>query len=249
MARYLWRLIWNQNLKMKKNDFPIRINNYSNGPACRFTRRSSENKGGRAGLTLLETLLASVLIAVVGLAVYHAYWQGTNVWRRVQGHGQQKERVIIFLERFSQELRNTFVFQGIPFEGKKNKLSFAALTKEWNVPTDGSEADYIYKPGLISYEFDLEKKILEGGQFTYSQLAGSLTRTFGSPDSSSLRPELENILEVDFTYYPGDPIGEGLESWDALGQLPAAVRIRIKWPGVNNEVESVEKIITLSPIF
>ncbi|MCK5578418.1 MAG: hypothetical protein KAI63_02720 [Planctomycetes bacterium] len=223
---------------MKKNDFPIRINNYSNGPACRFTRRSSENKGGRAGLTLLETLLASVLIAVVGLAVYHAYWQGTNVWRRVQGHGQQKERVIIFLERFSQELRNTFVFQGIPFEGKKKKMSFAGLIKEW----DESTNDYIYKPGRSNYEFDSGKKVLKGGQFTYSQLSDV-------PDSSSLRPELENILEVDFTYYPGDPIGEGLESWDALGQLPAAVRIRIKWPGVNNEVESVEKIITLSPIF
>ncbi|MEK7447908.1 MAG: hypothetical protein AAB019_00325 [Planctomycetota bacterium] len=189
----------------------------------------------KKGITLLETLLAVSLIAVVGLAIFQVYAQGTQVWRRVQTTGQQKERVLIFLERFSKELKNTFRSDGIPFSGTAQSISLAGLVPELVV--QGEEQDYIFKPGRLQYEFDPVQKVLKRAQITYPNL--------DKPTDSFFRPELENIEEFSFSYY--GPAGSGFEPelLKAANELPAAVGVKIKWLKSENEVESVEKIINL----
>ncbi|MFA5362985.1 MAG: type II secretion system protein GspJ [Candidatus Omnitrophota bacterium] len=86
-------------------------------------------KGQRSltGFTLVELIISGALVFVAAVTVYSVFNSGIMVWKKANEIGSYSRRLRLFSEKFSGELRNTFKFSTIPFEGTEESISFAAL--------------------------------------------------------------------------------------------------------------------------
>ncbi|MBI4436826.1 MAG: prepilin-type N-terminal cleavage/methylation domain-containing protein [Candidatus Omnitrophica bacterium] len=97
----------------------------------------------RIGFTLLELLIALSLFSVIMVVVSSVFSTGILAWRRAEGESEQYQEIRLTFDRMGVELRNTIPFQGIPFEGKEDRLSFLQVrssrspssSPEWMVVT------------------------------------------------------------------------------------------------------------------
>jgi len=96
-----------------------------------------ENKG----FTLIEVLIVTVLVAFVLLAAYKAYMQGVLVWARAQQTSHQ-EKAIMFIEKVSRELKNSFLFQPIGFTAEEAKMSFPGLILKYDWDWSSKEGEF-----------------------------------------------------------------------------------------------------------
>ena len=88
------------------------------------------NKGKRrfaAGFTLLELIVSGALIFLVSITVYAVFSSGINVWKKANQAKSKGYGLRLIAEKLSVELRNTFKFSSIPFEGTEDSIAFAAL--------------------------------------------------------------------------------------------------------------------------
>jgi len=126
-------------------------------------------KNYRRGFTLTEVLLVSAMFAVISLAVFNAFSNGFKLWARGQ-HVMVEGNTAIFLDRLSEDLRQTILISGIPFKGDSAELSFPAIILG---PTDsnGSRAQegIADQIGAIRYVFDPSQKKIIRYQATYGQ--------------------------------------------------------------------------------
>ena len=129
---------------------------------------SAERKAQSAkrikAFTLIEMLVVVVMFSLVALAVASTLNNGIKIWQRLnQKTGQ--EDINIFFERIAWELRNSFEFDTIGFQGSKDRVNFAAL-----VSTPGSIKAQETGIGEITYFYDSAKKRLNRQIRSYSQI-------------------------------------------------------------------------------
>lgn len=119
------------------------------------------------GFTLTEVLLVSAMFAVISLAVFNAFSNGFKLWARGQ-HVMVEGDTAIFLDRLSEDLRQTVLISGIPFKGDTSELSFPAIIL---APTEGSRVQEGIgaQLGAIRYVFDPSQKKIFRYQATYGQ--------------------------------------------------------------------------------
>ena len=76
----------------------------------------------RRGLTLVELLVASALMALVAGASVATLSGGFKVWQRLQALGQQSQWTEVAFDEIRRDLRNTRRFSLIPFEGTYSQV-------------------------------------------------------------------------------------------------------------------------------
>jgi hypothetical protein len=119
--------------------------------------------------TLVEILLVSSLVAVLGIAVYRSFSNGLKLWAKVQRINRGAETTI-FLERFAEDLRVSVGISNILFKGTPTKISFPAIVMTSADPKSSrSPESIIDQIGMIQYCFDHEQHAIFRQQANYGQ--------------------------------------------------------------------------------
>ena len=88
----------------------------------------------RAGVTLVELLVVLSICAAVISVIASVFGAGIQVWATARTFNRERSEASICLERMERELKNSFNFHGLKFEGDAAGLRFAALVAS---ETDG----------------------------------------------------------------------------------------------------------------
>jgi prepilin-type N-terminal cleavage/methylation domain-containing protein len=89
-------------------------------------RCENAGKASKKAFTLVEIMLVSVLMAVLGLTIYGSFSAGSRIWQRAKD-GAPEIEAHIFLNRLSQDLRNCFNSSVSAALGTSSSLSFSVL--------------------------------------------------------------------------------------------------------------------------
>jgi prepilin-type N-terminal cleavage/methylation domain-containing protein len=115
----------------------------------------------KRGLTLIEVLITSAILSLIGVAIYSVFTNGLTIWKRARIIKEEKSSIVLSLAKMAQDLRNAFNFSQIPFAGDRSSISFAAMV----AGKDSQEAEI----GQVSYAVDFSKDELYKTEKTYSQ--------------------------------------------------------------------------------
>jgi len=161
-------------------------------------------------MTLVEILIVMALVSMVSLALYASLSSGLHIWQRVNT-GVLEEDLNIFLEKFTQDIRSAFNFNGIAFSGGADRVEFATVVFSPRM----NKASV----GKVTYSYDAANYSVEREQRDYSEnYAGS---------TGTARHSAKNVRFLGFWYYVYD--GEKKEySWlEECQGLPLAVRMEL----------------------
>ena len=204
------------------------------------------------GFTLMELVISSFLVALIGLAVYNVFTTGLRLWGRTYTVGMHKEDVLISLERIARDVRSQLRFQGIGFNGGTDNLSFAALIPDFSDPPTGEagSSEPIYRPGRVRYYFNPATGQVLRSQTTYQQLVSIPS----SNDSGVVSKELiSNVrgFKCNYYFYNTKENKWGWSNSCSGDTLPRAVRVSITIPKISagrkttTEEETITQIISL----
>jgi len=185
------------------------------------------------GFSLVELLIATSIIFLVAAAVYSAFSNGVNVWRRCNINREVERDIAITLTKTARNLRNTFEFSGIPFEGTDEAVSFPALI-------EGGEV------GRVSYFFDDDKKALYKNELSYIELYGEpLDTDIQSYGGTVL---ISDVVDWEFSYCYLDNATGGYkwkDSWEEGKEdtIPQAVKMDFSLERYENETLDFTKTV------
>ena len=176
--------------------------------------------GRRAAMTLMEILIVISLVAMLSIALYHSVSQGIRIWEKSQ-RLVIEEDVVLFFDKLSQDLRNSFSYSSIPFEGHQFRLSFPALVQvSVEKPGRYDKKDYKEQIGKVEYSFDPNKDCVIKKQAGYGQAL--------SEEFSLSQEVLKSVQMVQFRYVYLTAEGEYL-SPDVLEVIPASVEVTVEF--------------------
>ncbi len=166
------------------------------------------------GFTLVELLVTTSLMAIVGGTMVSALATGVRVWERAQALGTTQEETLVAVERLQRDLRNRRPFRPLPFEGRARQLTFAGV----GPANDDPHAVPVL--GRIAYALDSRERRLCRSFVPYQDLE-LLGRT------ARCQSVLERVREVHFRYFGKNPESHTMEwrdTWDAV-QPPLAMKV------------------------
>ena len=203
----------------------------------RSTYRSTDNKASSklicflknrnlCGFTLVEILLTVTLFSMCSLAIYKVFSSGIKLWARAQ-HFAIEEDLSIFLDKFSEDLRNSFYYTGIHFNGTESRLSIPTfvLTPADERSLQVSE-ELITQIGAVKYYLDFETHTIHRAQANYAQaLDGHY------PDDRIL---VSSVNSLRFVYYM--PGAKGVAPYSKTNEvIPTAIYVEIKYSDERSE--------------
>jgi len=183
----------------------------------------------RSGFTFVEVMISITIFTIIIVTVYSAFNMGMKIWRRTQTD-KSLQRIRLAFLKIDKELRNTFFFSGIPFNGSSTEIEFPLSV------SDGDKEN-IYK---ITYSVDvdevLEPKALTRKEELYPEDIGEHSK------EKILLSSLKSV-KFEYTYEPSDPSQdfEWQDSWNENG-LPSGIRLSLEAHGSN---EIYNKLIFL----
>jgi len=116
-------------------------------------------KQKRKGFTLIELLVSITIFALAGVAVYTVLANGITAWRRGNKDRTYLRKIRLTTESMARDLRNTFKFSGIAFEGEEDSIIFPVLTLGKPDP-DLDENETGYEVGRVAYFYDKGRKAM-----------------------------------------------------------------------------------------
>jgi len=196
------------------------------------------------GFTLVELILVSTILVIVGMAVYGTFASGLNIWKRITVPAIAED-VGIFFDKISFDLRNSFKMDGLKFRGGMRSLSIPTLVKY----TDKEYGAY-NTVGQITYSFDRKKKLLKKKEANYSEIFRK----------KSARESIlaEGISSLEFSYYVYDSqqkMYKWVSSWqerdpsfgaEIEDNLPLIVRIEVGFQELRGERSLVKTVMVPS---
>ena len=186
-------------------------------------------------MTLIELLLTVSIIAILSVALYKSLDNGLKVWKKGQNLVFEED-VVIFFEKMTQDLRNSFFYASIPFEGDETRLAFPTIV---DVPKDkkaGPAGGLIEQIGKVEYSFDAEQNIIYRKKANYSQ---ALEGKFFEPQAV-----VHNVKDIKIEYAYLTKEGDVL-SPKVLDFLPFAVVVEVQFLDNKGEGRLMEKIINV----
>ncbi len=193
----------------------------------------------KRGFTLIELVLVTAILAVIGMAVYGTFSNGLNIWVKVTEESVNED-IYLFFEKISVDLRNSFKLTGLRFKGGKTKVSFPSKIKYKG--EDGLENTI----GEITYYIDRKKKTLMRREANYSEVYRK--------KPGFVRILSENISSLQFKYYVYEEkykkyawVTDWQLSDEFFGEvveetLPLVVKIEIGIPGEKGEQKFVKTV-------
>lgn len=161
--------------------------------------------------TLIETLIAVSMMAVIGLAVFAVFSSSIKIWHRLN-NVLVEEDVSITLATLGRDLRNSFVFSSVPFEGSGEKLVFATII--YNI----DKKDLKESIGKVEYYLDKKTGELRRQQYNYSQIC--------KRENIQGRALLKNLNNLHFYYYyPAKETGKYVWNDSIKEGVPSAIKV------------------------
>jgi hypothetical protein len=181
--------------------------------AMTHNNNGSSSKTGSRSFTLVEILVVSMILALVSLAIFSTFSSGIKLYKRMTVESGAIDRAI-FLDRFTTDLRNSFLFTGLEISGQDDSCSLPTV---------------VYQPalqarsiGLVNYAYDSGSRQLLRTQSDYAQLYAGR--------QPQVRQRLSGITGARFSYYRKDPEKNAylwLDEWDIPDEVPLAVRLEL----------------------
>ena len=112
----------------------------------------SFNKSKR-GFTLVEVLLVSSLLLMIGVATTTPLRAGIRVFNRLNDV-QQEQELAFLMEKMMHDLQSVVNCSMIPFTHSEQTLSFATLTRD----TEGGNSPFALWPIQVGYRYDPDRK-------------------------------------------------------------------------------------------
>lgn len=162
----------------------------TNGSTKPPSRNRDMRRSSLTGFTFVEILLVMTLLSVIGLSMYATFTNGINFWLRIN-EKQAAEDIVVFFEKISHDLRNSFRYTGIDFRGRDDKVSFPIIGE-----FQGKRGK-VEGIGRVEYFFDAGSDSVKTRQSNYSQVYKDKTG-----------PERELVTDIEslsFRYYYYDP--------------------------------------------
>ena len=172
------------------------------------------------GFTLLELLITTSLIALMGLAIYSTFARGVMVWDRGCKTDIVSQEMRFTLQNLAKELRNSFKFSGIEFMGTKDGISFPTYVNTAEI----GEAPK-WEVGEVSYFYDKDASCV---------MRRALCVRCKAQDA---KPIAQNIKNLKMSYYFFDAISKTYKwknSWSDKENFPSGIRIALT---IENEEE------------
>ena len=196
-----------------------------------------KNRRNERGLSLVEVLLAAVMISVMAGAVYVTLSQGIRLWRRAVEE-KPELKMDLFYDRIQSDLRNAFSYESGHFGGGETGLEFLTLCPiPWE---DGKTSGGTAVPARVRYFFNPETASIYREQIRYEKVL--------HPKSNAAvqapRPVMDNIRGFNLEYYERDK--ENAYHWRrewSKGCLPRAVKILIEYGQTGTK--SVSRIVDI----
>jgi len=190
------------------------------------------------GFTLVELFISTAIIFLVGAVVYSIFFNAVNVWRRASISRKLEKDVAINLTKIARDVRNSFEFSSIPFEGAENYVSFAGL-----VPMAASSGGSGLEVGRIMYFFDKDKTTLFKEEKRYPQVF----KESGTEEDYTV-PVITDVSDMVFSYcYLDNLTGEykWKDDWKIEDQdsIPQAVKLDLVFKKDGRETSRVSKTI------
>jgi prepilin-type N-terminal cleavage/methylation domain-containing protein len=176
----------------------------------------------KGGMTLLELLIATALVAVAALVVAQAFAAGVRVWSRASQLSGHYADSVLALEQWQQELRNTLPCRRTSFRGGRTWMEIPALIAEPGKGGPGSQ------PGLIRYEFDVAGQKLE----RVPTLCVS-----GASDAVRRETVAGGVKSIEFSYAGRSGGGGSALEWEQAweGRTNTPVAVKVMWRGQQGE--------------
>jgi type II secretory pathway component PulJ len=167
------------------------------------------------GLTLLELLISSMLVLLVTLAAYSAFYAGKNGYSAVQLRAEQDQEARVFLEKLARDLRNSFAYspKDAGFTGSRESVEFFTLRDRYarkSLSRKFSRAGYLHRPGGLYLRYRDDGIALDG------------------PSQEGYVLLLPGIRECSFSYASANTQEKKVdwrEEWADPLTLPCAVRV------------------------
>ena len=209
---------------MRQDNFAIRKCNTQ--PVLR-----SLGEGGYAirdtknGFTLIELLISITIFALVGTAVYSVFASGIIAWRRGNKDKTYVRKIRLAAESMAGDLRNTFEFSKIAFEGREDSVRFAALILSEPDPERGESESY-YEVGRVAYFHNKRKKTLCKEEKNFPAVSQE------EEESDKVKVLLRHLRKLEFSYCYLDNV-TGRYKWkddwrkEEQDSIPLAVRVKM----------------------
>lgn len=195
------------------------------------------NKGSkRNGFTFIEMLLAVSLVGLISLALYQSLSNGLRIWKHAQRFVVEED-IGIFLEKISHDLRNTFQYSLISFDGKENKIAFPTIVRTLEDKKRAfGRTNYIDQIGKAEYSFDKAHKTIFRRQANYGQ---AMEEDYGVE-----RLLVKPVHSLKFFYYYIED-GKYEEKREVADLMPFAVRVEIEFFEDTGQKRIMERVIPL----
>lgn len=179
--------------------------------------------GRGRGFTFVEMIVAIVITAALGSAVYSTFAQGVRLWTRAaKDRGEWK--VDLWVEKMTGDLRNSFWDPKYPLKGTRTEFFFATLTYDTKAALrEGS-------PVYVHYFFDPKG----GGVVSQKNTFENFLMSRSMPKTST--SVLEKVVAFELEYYGYDPKAK-IHRWESQWNkdcFPKAVKITIEPEQMNH---------------
>ena len=166
--------------------------------------RTLERKG--TGFTLVELLVTTSLMAMVGGAAVAALAGGLRVWDRATSLGTDQQAMLIAFERMRRDLHNLRRFAPIQFEGDYHEYAFPV------VEAANADSNAPKEIGRLGYFHDERRQLLCRSFAPYRLLRHERL-------TDHCQPVLEGLTRVRFKYFGKDSdsgTAGWMEHWSSL---------------------------------
>lgn len=169
----------------------------------------------QAGFTLVEVILAIVILSLVTLIIGSGFRLGIDAWERGDRETSDIQKYRVLYELFSRQLKSSYPYRMkidednvVIFKGESDSITFVTVSNDSYV-SGFRWIRYRYKDGALLFREGMlpDKKLFETN----------------SADDEVIE---SNIGEVKFSYLASDA-EEWKGSWETGDGLPAAVMFKI----------------------
>lgn len=180
------------------------------------------------GFTFIELLIALTIFSIIATSIYYTLGAGIKVYSRGNSIIKDNQRLRIFFDTISLDMRNTVTYAGMESGWSAERISFpAVIDVSDNNKIDGKLAKVIY------YFDDAKGRVTR----IYSTLKEGFDEKYA--EEEVLLDNLENFT-FEYCYETEIPEGgyEWKDKWEPEGEIPRGVKIKLT---LKNEVTEIEK--------
>lgn len=185
---------------------------------------------GTAGFTLLETVVALTLLAVMLAMLFAGLRAGVRAWDAGSGRGDRADQALLAYAFIRKEITAAFPWRfkdplavRIAFKGERERLRFVSMR-----PADIGGGGLAF----VSFELEPPRGGDKVGRLTMRRtLAASEHRDFGPVEEAEKFTLLDGVSQARFEYFGSEndtALPAWSDRWDSPQRLPSHVRLELK---------------------